>query len=174
MLQKGKVVSVLKFSKFFWFILIHVLFRHTNVGRRKLMSTSSCNESVWVESHIRNDNHAFVVNTPSGMSTALLSYRTINFEELYIKLRNWNLYWFATNARRKKGINSMPLQAQTDFLPTLRFKTTHIPLFEILHFSYSTPAHNSALSHNLWTYNILTLSYPATASPSRFTLILAR
>ena len=55
------------------------------------LSQHHCNESVWVESHIRNDNHAFVVKTPSGMSTALLSYRTMHklqIEELYIKLRN--------------------------------------------------------------------------------------
>ena len=53
----------------------------------------------------------FVVKTPSGMSTALLSHRTINLEELSIKLRNWNLFWFATfpnkpMPRRKREINS--------------------------------------------------------------------
>ena len=63
----------------------------------------------------------------------------------------------------------MPPQAQTDFLPALRFKTTHILLFEILHFSYSTLAHNP----DQVTISEHKHPYPATASPSRFTLTLA-
>ena len=92
--------------------------------------------------HIRNDNHAFVVKTPSGMSTALLSYRTINLEELSIKLRNWNLFWFATfpnkqMPRRKRGINSHS-STNRFLLSILRFKTRHILLFEILNFFLNT------------------------------------
>ena len=134
---------------------------YSDTGRKKLMSTSLPRKCMgWnkTEFHITNDNHAFVVKTPPGMSTALLSYRTIHLEGLSIKLRNWNLFWFATLPNKqmpqsKKEINSY---SSTNRFPlsTLRFKTRHILLFEILNF----------LSQSL---NIRH-PYPATASPSRF------
>ena len=135
---------------------------YSDISRRKLMLTSLQRKCMgWnkTEFHIRNYNHAFIVKTPSGTS-----HSTINLEELSFKLRNWNLFWFATlpnkqMLRSKKEINSY---SSTNRFPlsTLRFKTRHILLFEILNFFY----------HNLWTYNILTLRRHLLRD---FTLILA-
>ena len=134
---------------------------YSDIGRRKLMLTSlqrKCTGWNKTEFHIRNYNHAFVVKTP-GTSTALLSHSNINLEELSIKLRNWNLFWFATlpnkqMPRSKKEINS---DTSTNWFPlsTLRFKTRHNLLFEILNFFLSQSLN---IQH----------PYPATASPSRF------
>ena len=123
------------------------------------------------EFHIRNDDHAFVVITPSGMSTALLRHRTINLEELSIKLRNWNLFWFATlpnkqMPRSKKGINS---SSSTNRFPlsTLRFKTSHI-LFELLNVFITISEHRTslpcdgisfAISHSSWLANTWYTNY---------------
>ena len=144
---------------------------YSDIGRRKLMLTSlqwKCTCMGWnkTEFHIRNYNHAFVVKTPSGTSTALLSHSTINLEELSIKLRNWNLFWFATlpnkqMPRSKKEINSY---SSTNRFPlsTLRFKTRHILLFEILNFFITISEHTTslpcdgisfAISHSSWLAN---------------------
>lgn len=143
---------------------------YSDIGRRKLMLTSLQRKCMgWnkTEFHIRNYNHAFVVKTPSGTSTALLSHSTINLEELSIKLRNWNLFWFATlpnkqMPRSKKEINSY---SSTNRFPlsTLRFKTRHILLFEILNFFFITISEHTtslpcdgisfAISHSSWLAN---------------------
>ena len=135
--------------------IIHVLFRHG----RKLMSTSIQRKCMgWnkTEVHIRNDNHAFVVKTPPGTSTALPSHRTINLEELSIKLRNWNLFWFATLPNKCPGARRelIPLQAQTDFL------CLHFVSKQDISFSRSSIFLSPSLN--------LQHPYPATASPSRF------
>ena len=144
---------------------------YSDTGRKKLMSTSLPRKCMgWnkTEFHITNDNHAFVVKTPPGMSTALLSYRTIHLEELSIKLRNWNLFWVATFPNKqiawcKKGINSHPSTNRFPF-STLLFKTRHVLLFEMLKFFLSQSLNISLqLKH----------PYPATASPSRFHTHLA-
>ena len=143
---------------------------YSDIGRRKLMLTSLQRKCMgWnkTEFHIRNYNHAFVVKTPSGTSTALLSHSTINLEELSIKLRNWNLFWFAAlpnkqMPRSKKEINSY---SSTNRFPlsTLRFKTRHILLFEILNFFFITISEHTtslpcdgisfAISHSSWLAN---------------------
>ena len=74
--------------------------------------TLSDSESVWVEIklnfQIRNDNHAFVVKTPSGMSIVLLS--PINLEELSIKF----ILVCSVQMPAKREI--IRPQAETDFL----------------------------------------------------------
>ena len=141
---------------------------YSDIGRRKLMLTSlqrKCTGWNKTEFHIRNYNHALVVKTPSGTSTALLGHSTINLEELSIKLRNWNLCWFTTlpnkqMPRSKKEINSY---SSTNRFPlsTLRFKTRHVLLFEILNFFITISEHTSlpcddisfAISHSSWLAN---------------------
>ena len=117
---------------------IYITMYYSDIGRRKLMSTSlqrKCTGWNKTEFHIRNDNHAFVVKTPCGTSAALLSHRsdrTINLEELSLKLRNWNPFWFATlpnkqMPRSKKGINS--------FSSTNRFISFYCEAFNVINIS---------------------------------------
>ena len=142
---------------------------YSDTSRKKLMSTSLPRKCMgWnkTEFHTRNDHRAFVVKTPSGMSTALLSYRTINLEELSIKLRNWNLFWFATfpnkqmpGARRKL----IPIQAQTDFLCLHFVSKQDIFFFSRSSFFFITISEHTtslpcdgisfAISHSSWLAN---------------------
>ena len=142
---------------------------YSDTGRKKLMSTSLPRKCMgWnkTEFHITNDNHAFVVKTPPGMSTALLSYRTIHLEGLSIKLRNWNLSWFATlpNKQMRRSKKEIYFYSSTNRFPlsTLRFKTRHILLFEILNFFMTISKHTTslpcdgisfAISHSSWLAN---------------------
>ena len=133
---------------------------YSDIGRRKLMLTSLQRKCMgWnkTEFHIRNYNHAFVVKTPSGTSTALLSHSTINLEELSIKLRNWNLFWFATlpNKQMPRSKKEIIIQAQTHFL-CLHFVSKQ----DIFFFSRSSIFSSQSLN--------IQHPYPAKASPSRF------
>ena len=142
---------------------------YSDIGRRKLMLTSLQRKCMgWnkTEFHIRNYNHAFVVKTPSGTSTALLSHSIINLEELSIKLRNWNLFWFAMlpnkqMPRSKKEINSY-LSTNRFPLSTLRFKQdifffsrSSIFLIKISEHTTSLPCDgiSFAISHSSWLAN---------------------
>ena len=142
---------------------------YSDIGRRKLMLTSLQRKYMgWnkTEFHIRNYNHAFVVKTPSWASTALPSHSTINLQELSIKLRIWNLFWFATlpNKQMRRSKKEIYFYSSTNRFPlsTLRFKTRHILLFEILNFFITISEHTTslpcdgisfAISHSSWLAN---------------------
>ena len=106
------------------------------------------------EFQIRDDNRAFVVKTPSGMSTVLLSSRTINFEELSIKLNNWNFYFGLQRFKCPQEGEIILPQIQTDFL-CYHFVSKQ----DIFFFSGSSSSVGRKLSLNITTTSLLSLPF---------------
>ena len=101
--------------------LVITLYRHiTDKLPTSYRHTTNCRPT---------DSLCFGENLSADRFFGELFFTITHLEELSIKLRNWNLFWFATFpnkqiARCKKGINSHPSTNRFP-LSTLHFKTTY-------------------------------------------------